>query len=437
MPVLLLFTEKTSPRLDYICKLIFSTHLGLDYSITIDREYFLTYKGPKILYGKEADSCKIHIAADNFIFQQGIEKQQIETCLYKGINVPFSSRGNPFPFDLFSAIFYLVSRYEEYLPFEQNQYGQFKATDSFAFKAGFLQIPVVDIWILDLKDALLQQYPNVLFKENKMKTIFTYDIDVAYAYLGRSLKITLARFLYELTCLQIQSLKERWLVLRKRKKDPFDTYDFILEQKQKNKHDLIFFFLVGANNRYNRNIDPSKTVLQRLIKKLSKTEIIGIHPSYYTSTDCNLLNSEKQILEELCNSDIAISRQHYLRLSLPVTYQNLIENNITQDYTMGFAELPGFRASTSIPFYFYDVEKEEATSLLIHPVTFMEGTFIEDMKLSTEATFEMMKQFIDEVKKVNGHFIPVWHNHSLSNQGQWAGLKEVHDKIALYATQAL
>jgi len=74
---------------------------------------------------------------------------------------------------------------------------------------------------------------------------------------------------------------------------------------------------------------------------------------------------------------------------------------------------------------------------LLHPVTFMEGTFIEDMQLTPEETLAQMKQLIDEVKKVNGHFIPIWHNHSISEQHIWKGMKAVHDSITDYAKQPM
>jgi hypothetical protein len=436
MPSLLIFVEKTSPRLHYVCKLIFTTHLGIGYQITIDEEEFLTYTGPRLFYGKQASGAKIQIEPHTLLFETGIEPKTIATCLYKGVTVPFANNSQPLPFDLFSAIFYLVSRYEEYLPFEPNQYGQFKATDSLAHQSGFLHIPVVDAWILDLKEILLKEYPTMVFKTRLMKRISTYDIDVAYAYLGRSLGITLGNLLLDIVSLNIKRIKERLLVILKKDNDPFDTYDYLLEQKAKNNHELIFFFLLGKRNKFNHNINPSKRILQSLLKKLSKTEVIGTHPSYYADTDSLLLRTEKQLLEDLCNKSINISRQHYLRLSLPGTYENLIENNITADYTMGFAELPGFRAGTCTPFYFYNLAKDTTTDLMIYPSTFMDATFIYDLKTSEEHTLKVMKQLIDEIKKVNGCFIPIWHNNHLSNRGKWASVRDIHGSIAMYTNES-
>jgi len=69
------------------------------------------------------------------------------------------------------------------------------------------------------------------------------------------------------------------LVLLKKQADPYDTYPHILNQKAIHNHSVIFFFLLGERNAFNRNINPQKKVLQQLVRRLAKTETIGIHPS--------------------------------------------------------------------------------------------------------------------------------------------------------------
>lgn len=174
--------------------------------------------------------------------------------------------------------------------------------------------------------------------------------------------------------------------------------------------------------------------MQSLIQQLR--ENAGIHPSYFANDSYLQLQHEKLLLESVIKKKVMQSRQHYLRLVFPTTYYNLIQAGIIDDYTLGFAELPGFRAGTCTPFNFYNLKTETETALTLHPNTFMEGTFIEDLQLSPKAALPLMKQLIDEVKKVNGDFICIWHNHSLSNQNEWAGLREVHDAIAEYASKA-
>lgn len=433
MNSLLIFSEKASQRLDYICRLIFEQHLGLSHTVTPDKQAFENYNGPKIAYTSSETGAYLSIQPAGLLFETGARQQDIKTTLFHGISVPFATSGGSFPFDLFAAIFYLLSRYEEYLPFEKNQYGQFKAEDSLAFKLGFLHKPVADCWIESLKEELKQQYPSLQFKEKHFAATFTYDIDVAYAYKGRNVLTTAANTLKHLLTLKTGEVKKRFAVLRGAIKDPFDTYSSIAAQQKNYHHEILFFFLLGPRNKYNRNIDPFNKELQQLIKTIADTATTGIHPSYFTDDNYLQLQHEKLLLETISNKKITRSRQHYLRLVFPNTCMNLIKAGITDDYTLGFAELPGFRAGTCSSFKFYNLLTEEETALTIHPNTFMEGTFIEDLQLTPQDALPKMKQLVDEVKKVNGHFISIWHNHSLSNQNEWTGLKEVHNAIAAYA----
>lgn len=430
---ILIFSEISSPRLAWVCALIFDQRLGIPAKITVDIEEYLAFSGPKLLYRKISENGGLHICPAGILFESNIAAQNFASVQYNGRSVPFATTTGIFPFDPFAAIFYLVSRYEEYLPHSKNQYGQFKAADSLAFQSGFLHQPVVDIWINELKAELLKLYPAINFTQKSYTSTFTYDIDVAYAYLGRGLKVTAGNIIRDFVSFEFKKIVTRLKVLLHVVPDPFDTYTHILEQKALNKHDLIFFFLLGTKNAFNHNIDPEKKVLQQLIKSLAATETIGIHPSYYADAQYALLGNEKKILEAISKKNITNSRQHYLRLVWPQTYHNLIEAGITADYTLGFAEAPGFRAGTCREFYFYDLHKECATDLLVYPVSFMEGTFIEDMQLSPEAALPIMQQLVEEVKKVNGNFISIWHNHSLSDQNEWKGLKDIHDAIARYA----
>ncbi len=432
---ILIFSEISSSRLAYTCRQVFDRQLGIKAFITIDYEEFKAWQGAKILYTEHADDEVLHIAPAALLFENTINRQPISTCMYKGLQVPFATGSTHFPFDPFAAIFYLISRYEEYLPFKKNKYGQFPAVDSLACQLGFLEQPVADIWINDLKEKLLALYPELNFQQKSTQITFTYDIDVAFAFLGRTLTVTAGNLVKDLLGFNIKKIKHRLLVLAKKQPDPFDTYQHILQQQQRNGHQLLFFFLLGEKNDFNHNIHPGKKVLQQLIQRLSKTTTIGIHPSYYADTDYTLLQREKALLELISKKNIEYSRQHYLRLSFPVTYRHLMQAGITQDFTMGFAELPGFRAGTCSEFYFYDLLEDKETELLLHPVTFMEGTFTEDMQLSPEAALIKMKQLADSVKKVNGQLISIWHNHSLSDQNEWKGMKAVHDAIAAYVKQ--
>jgi hypothetical protein len=96
---------------------------------------------------------------------------------------------------------------------------------------------------------------------------------------------------------------------------------------------------------------------------------------------------------------------------------------------MGFADMPGFRAGVCTPFYFYDLKNEKQTNLRLYPVTFMEGNFMKYLKKGPAESMQIIFRLIDEVKSVNGTFISIWHNHTLSDDNRNKGWRKVHDAM--------
>jgi hypothetical protein len=138
---------------------------------------------------------------------------------------------------------------------------------------------------------------------------------------------------------------------------------------------------------------------------------------------------EKARLEKLSSKKITKSRQHYLKFNLPDTYNFILSAGITEDYSMGFPEEPGFRAGTCKPFYFYDLKKEKATGLKIFPVTFMESSLMSNLSLNPVEAFEKIGFLLKGVKNVDGTFISLWHNHTISETKNYKEWKSIHEKM--------
>ena len=96
---------------------------------------------------------------------------------------------------------------------------------------------------------------------------------------------------------------------------------------------------------------------------------------------------------------------------------------------MGFPYTPGFRAGTSKPFYFYDLKNEKATRLKIFPITFMEGNYTKKEYPDDQKILRSVFNLIDEVKNVNGTFICIWHNHTVSDTKEYREWRIIHDQM--------
>lgn len=100
---------------------------------------------------------------------------------------------------------------------------------------------------------------------------------------------------------------------------------------------------------------------------------------------------------------------------------------------MGYAEQPGFRAGIADPFNFFDLENDAPTKLIVNPFAVMDGTLRDYLNLDTDGSLKITKSLIDEVRAVNGTFILIWHNETLSDQKRWNGWKKLHGDILEYA----
>ncbi len=435
--MILIHCRKTTSRISYAAGLLIETILGMEWQITSDMRVFSEYQGAKIQYGsKRLASDGLYVHAARLLSEQGISHFEPKHAFHEGLAVLFPSTNLQcdMGFDPFAAAFYLTSRYEEYLPFVKDRFGRFEARESYAYKKGFYKIPVVDHYALLLKNALKQAFPSQSFPSRSFRFIPTVDVDVAYAFKGRGVIRTLYGSLKSLKELDIKSLKQRYRVVVGKEKDPFDTYDLQLTIHKKYGLKAYYFFLCGEYGPYDKNISVSSLPFQKLVKKIGDYATVGIHPSFSSNTNGHRTSMEVRRLSSILNRPINHSRQHYLMLSIPQTYRKLLEHDITNDFSMGFASLPGFRAGTCTPYYFYDIDKESVTRLMVYPLGIMDGTLKDYMKLTPHEAINTIAEHMLEVKKVNGTFVSLWHNDSFSDQGHWKGWLQVYEKLLHLAT---
>ncbi len=420
--MILIYTHKITPRVNYIFKHVFTRTLQINIEFTSKVEDFVAYNGPKLSYTKVALGNEFFIKSTDLLFQQGINDLEINMSKWDDVPCFFGTAvKSNIPFDIFSASFYLITRYEEYLPHVKDAHERFSAKESLAFINDFLEKPLVDIWAYKLLAVLKERFPEYEHKNRSYNFISTLDIDNAYAYKHKSIVRTVGGLLKDIYKLNILNVWDRIAVLFNFKKDPFDTFSEILALKEKFKVRTIFFFLVADYTSYDTNISVSKRKFKLLIKEMVDYARVGLHPSYYTMEDINLLKTEKERLEAITNIPTLRSRQHYLRFSIPKTYQNLIDLEIQEDYSMGYASHAGFRASTCTPFYFYDLDFEIQTPLKIFPFALMDTTLNDYMKLTPKQSLGKIRDLKNEVKRVNGTFITLFHNESLSGYLRWKG----------------
>lgn len=428
--MLLIYTHKINNRVKYIFNLIFRDLLNVEFRIIDNIDEFKAYEGPKINYSFQPISDEIFFYSSNLLFETGIKQQSSDFVIYEGIKCPFAVFKNSIiPFDPFAAAFYLTTRYEEYLPYKKDQFDRFDAVESMAFHLGFLKKPVVNIWANKVFQIINSKYPAFIAPQKKYKFIPTIDVDSAWAYKQKGPVRTIAGYMKSLFELNFKEISERTKVLASLKRDPFDTFGFQLELLKKYNLSPIYFILFADYAQYDKNIHIFNRKFHSLIKSIADYANVGIHPSFASNSNPAKLFKEIEQLSKVLNREVVCSRQHFLKLSFPSTFRNLISADIKEDYSLGYAAQVGFRASICDPFFFYDLDMETETKLKLFPFAFMEGTFRDYQNVSAFDAIQHIKPLIDEVKAVNGTFMSLWHNESLSNEKRWIGWDKVYEEM--------
>ena len=424
---MIIFSNTITPRLSYIIHFIGKEIGASKFRLTNNIDEFKNSGDHKINYSNEKlTSDEFWLNPHTLLFEKDIKQQKTE-CFEVNNNKAFFQTEGDFPFDIFAASFYLLSRYEEYLPHKKDMYGRFAHENSLAFKEKFLNLPLINIWLQNFRASLLTKFPDSRLLTPDFSFLLTYDIDEAYSYKHKEWIRSIGAAIKDLLKGKLNKLSLRRKVMNNKADDPFDSYKWIDNLHRQYKLKPKYFFLVPERTgRYDRNILPKETGLQTLIKHHADKYSIGIHPSWQSGDEPLLIKKEIQTIENITKLKVTSSRQHYIRFTLPETYRQLIDAGIKDDFSMGYGSINGFRASVASSFYWYDLEKEEATDLLQHPFCYMEANSFFEQKFTPQQALEEMRHYHKVVKGVNGTLITIWHNTFLGTDEMFKGWREMY-----------
>lgn len=428
--MLAIYTKEINNRLSYVFEFIFKDILQSPFSLVSNVDDFENHQGPKLNYSNSSVQSNLQLKPHSLLFEKELAYQNLEPIIYKNETYFFESSEDSFlPFDPFAASFFAITRYEEYLERDLEKHRRYPARQSILKRNGLLHMPIVNKWAYIVAEKIKEVYPDFDYKKPSFEFLTTIDIDNAWAYKNKSFSRTCGACMKAILKGNFSHVKDRLNVISGKEQDPYDTYNFIFESYKEIADKLQIFVLAGKPGKYDRNVSPENNDFKELIKKLSNSFEVGIHPSYGSVRRKKRLKKEILTLKDIIKKPVDSSRQHFLKLELPKTYRRLIKARIRNDYTLGYAEEIGFRAGTATPFYYYDLKKEKKTSLRIHPFQTMDVTMNNYMHLSPEEAIVQIKKIMQEVKNYGGTFISLWHNESLNDLENWKGWKTVFTEM--------
>jgi len=424
---LLFFSLKVNSKLSYVLQ-TYSRLLNFDeVCITDDLQRFIEEKCCKINYSNHPiPSANVTIRPHAYLYQNW--KTIDITEIRANFLAYFSSDSDIRDIDIFAATFFLLSRHEEYLISDRDSHGRFMAESSVLFPKELYLQPIVNQWVMELWQKLSLS-SELGLPPPCYDYCFTYDIDRAWKWKHidwwKQVRMLGAKVLR----LNFKLLRWHIGVLFGNRQDPNYTFDEINRLHHSHPQKVKFFFLLSSNtSSFDENNTTDKAQFRQLLKTIAQKYDIGIHPSYFSSS-WSVLEQELSVFEQITNKKATNSRQHFLRMKLPDTYRKLIQGGIKIDFTMGYAETIGFRAGISTPFFWFDLEKDEVTDLLVVPFCVMDVSLKNYLKLTPQEGQDKVLKIIETLKKSGGVFCSLWHNSSLSELDEWGEWKAVYTKI--------
>ncbi|HEY1112818.1 MAG TPA: polysaccharide deacetylase family protein, partial [Chitinophagaceae bacterium] len=406
-----------------------SSYYGQEFVATTSEEEYAAAEEGKINYTLQplpADT--LWMEPQGLLFDKGVRRQAISVFQHPNGYKAFYRAHGHLGFDLFSALFFLLTRYEEYGPHSKDAYCRYAHQNSTAYKEGFLHLPLINIWLEDFRKVLqLTTHHSPLTTSSFQPT---YDIDIAWSYKNKDRWVTAGGVAKSLLKGDFRAVKERRAVIDGAARDPYDSYAYMDVLHRQYGLQPIYFIHVGQKrNRYDKNIHTANPEFRKLVQSLAAKYQIGLHPSWASNSEPHLLATEKGVLEEIIGKPVTLSRQHFIRWELPQTFRRLLALGITDDYSMGYGSINGFRASIATPYYWYDIEREEQTSLLLHPFAFMDANALFEQKQTPQQSLKELLFYYHAVRETGGTLTTIWHNTFLGTDPLFRGWGDVYGQF--------
>lgn len=372
--MILIHTPVVRPRIIYVFRHFFQHRLGQEVSFTSDVGVFVAHSGPKMSYGDVPLGNEFFIAANGLLADQGVNSVDISVFQWEGMPAFFAtSAKSQLPFDFFAASFYLMSRYEEYMPYVPDDLGRFKVEQSLAHNHNFLDLPLIDMWFECFVAAWTDFFELPPFTQQVSTTELVIEIPQLYAYKYKTIFRSFFEGLYDFGRLRFAKTFDRLMVILRFREDPLIGLIEQMEAFRSTAVSFRFFALYAALGIHDKSLSVFSKKHQQELKSLSDYAPTAPLASFESTQKSQKLVQDITRFSGLIHRPIKAIRQHKLVLRFPDTYRTYASLGIKHDYSMQYPDVPGFRASTAHPFRFYDLGEEQQTPLTIHPICLSES----------------------------------------------------------------
>jgi hypothetical protein len=332
--------------------------------------------------------------------------------------------------DIFGSAFFMLSRYEEATCEERDIYDRFPAASSLAYRAGFLERPIVDEYVEILLAAMRRLWPQLERKPQQFMKVVSCDVDHPYhpsaASFPRLIKRTVGEAMRKRTFRQLLNPLRNYVASRNGdwRNDPYYyTVDWMMDVNEKAGNKVAFYFIPENTHPVFDDFCPiTDCAVRAMMRRIAyRGHEIGIHPGYETYQNVKKIISGKSKLQQVLSEEgiaqkIIGGRHHYLRWTTrtPALWDAA---GLEYDSTLGYGEHTGFKCGTCREYRMYDLHRRRALQLTQRPLICMECSVIFDMGYGvSDLAFDKMESMKNAVKRFNGNFTLLWHNSNLETE---------------------
>ncbi len=432
----------------YIVDILFGEFLGLDYKFITNHVEAKANSWIIELENGNRLTVKDHFFSKYTLDLEYLDKQAIPNSVDFGKNkfiveedMPIIFGDNSFStetttilcgIDIFASSFFMLTRWEEYVNTKRDEHDRSPASESLAFKNNFLDRPIVNEYVEMLWNMLSHLGINQMRKTKCYEFIVTHDVDDILMY--RSYKDLIRRIGGDIVhrksvSLALKTIKEYIGTITGLSQDPYDTFDWIMDQSERAGVKSHFFFMAEGQTKHDNRYSSGSPFVRKLVKKIkNRGHYIGIHSSYNTYKDISQFKKEKSELEKNLDANISFGRAHYLRFEVPTTWQIWEDNGMQWDSSVGYANKEGFRCGTGDEFSVFNILTQKKLHLKERPLVVMESSMNTHADITPEKMENLIKNLTHKAKKYKGRFVFLWHNSNF-NTKEWEEYRHVYQNI--------
>ena len=335
--------------------------------------------------------------------------------------------------DIFGSSFFMLSLYEEVIKADRDSRNRFPYTASLAFRSGFLDRPIVNEYVEILWACLSYLWPGLRRKPHQFKICASHDVDAPFLWATAGVTRLMKECIFAVTrshspSLLVNNVLE-WFKIKAKgeKRDPYNTFDRIMDISEKHNLKSAFYFITGNTaGGLDGDYRMEHPLILELLRNIHRRRHeIGLHLSYNTFEDAVQTKKEFQHLKEVCASQGIEqerwgSRQHFLRWKTPVTFQNVSDAGLDYDTTVSFADTPGFRCGVCYEFPVFNVLTRQKLPLIERPLIVMDctvtGARCIKPGLDVHKAIDTILNYRNQCRRFNGNFTILWHNNRFVNE---------------------